>query len=96
MALQKNKITEFGIKAGYWKIGMLTIDRIRKEATFILYLYLNKDDLKELEREIVSCIEESKEIYNKYFSGIEYTDIYNAAYCYVKDNVEFFTDALDI
>lgn len=100
MALQKNKMTDFGIEASYWKIGMVTIDRQMKEATISINLFLNKDSEKFIETYIVSSLmgKDDKKLYNKYFEykNNEYTDIYNACYMYAKENEEYFKDAIDV
>ena len=103
MALIKNIQTEYGIEAGYWKISRISIDTIKKEISFTLNLYIDKEhQQKELgEMVFASAIltqEEFKPQYDKYFrkdEGENYKDIYTACYMYAKDNMEFFKDAED-
>lgn len=99
MALIKKVNTDYGIEAGYWKIGMLSIDRSRKEANFTLFLYIKSGDLKPLSEYVVTLFEmENKEdIFNKYFEYKEnskYTDIYEACYRLTMEQIPFFSDAV--
>ena len=104
MALIKEKETKFKVKASYWKVGMLTIDTNMQEVNFSINLYLNKESAKEKDTflETYSVTElmgiEDKTMYNKYFGedkGKTYKDWQTACYMYVKENVEFFKDAVD-
>lgn len=104
MALLKNKITKFGIEANYWKIGMLTIDRLSKQACCSVYLYMNQQASISNPQGFVDCqtvtslmhMDGDKAIFNQYFDGqIPYKDVYNAFYEYLKENEEYFKDAVD-
>ena len=104
MALIKEKETKFKVKADYWKVGMMTIDTNMKEVNFSLNLYFDKEsaNTKDAFLETYSVTElmgiEDKTMYNKYFGedkGKTYKDWQTACYMYVKENVEFFKDAVD-
>ncbi len=43
MALTKEFETEQGFTASYWKVEYISVDRNRREASFTLNLYLNKE-----------------------------------------------------
>lgn len=98
MALIKEKSTEFGLLASYWKIDMITIDRRMKEVSFCINLYMNKDAKNFIETYVVSQLmgKQDKTLFNQYFGEDinNFTDIYNACYEYTKDNEEFFKDAI--
>lgn len=102
MALIKNKMTEYGVEAEYWRISRFTVDTVHKEVFFTLALYLNKTSYKELDEYTFASTILDKETfeadYNKYFrkdKGRAYKDIYTACYMYAKDNIEYFKDASD-
>ena len=42
MALIKNKMTDLGVEAGYWKVTMISVDRYMKTGSFSLALFINK------------------------------------------------------
>lgn len=94
MALSKNKMTDFGIEAGYWKVCMVSINRCNREASFSLNLFLSKDSNKFLESYVVTIIG-NDELYSKYFESKLFTDIHNACYICTKDTQEYFKDAID-
>lgn len=96
MALLKNKTTDFGVEANYWKVSMVSIDRNLKEASFSLNLYKQRGDDLFFETYTVTDLMgiEDKTNYEKYFESTEYTDIYNACYNYAKNEIEFFKDAV--
>lgn len=102
MALIKNKIIEnYGIEAGYWKVGMFTVDTNAREVSFSFNLYVSKDKAREVNKFIYSinvsdlmCVED-KTLYNKYFAKATYKDWQTACYMYAKDNIDYFKDAID-
>lgn len=96
MALLKEKSTNYGISAAYWRVGMITIDTHRKEACFSMFLYYDKNAKEYLESFAVTDLMglEDKTLFDKYFKSNDYKDIYNACYGYAKENVEFFMDAI--
>lgn len=102
--IREQTIPIYGITAGYWKVGMFTIDTNMKEVSFSLNLYINKEIAKEPNTFINTyCVSdlmglEDKTLYNKYFAkdkGNTYKDWQTACYMYAKENVEFFMDAVD-
>jgi len=94
MALIKNKMTDFEVEAGYWKVDMVSIDRHLKETSFSLNLYLSKDTKKFFESYTVSLLNtEDKTLYNQYFETLTYKDVYTACYEYTKAHEEYFKDA---
>lgn len=98
MALIKEINTNYGVKADYWRIESITIDKRMKEANFIMHLYLNKEATQSFDyRAVVIADKENKdELFDKYFSeNITYTDIYNSCYECAKEIDEFFADAKD-
>lgn len=95
MALIKNKVTRFGIEAGYWKVGMISKDRHMKEASYSLNLYLKKGADDFIESYTVSLLGmQDKTMYNEYFEGQKYPDIETACYEHAKKYEEFFKDAI--
>lgn len=97
MALIKEKKTDFGIIASYWRLDIVTINREMQEASFALNLYLNKDSKRFIETYIITSLmgKEDKTLYNEYFESCDkYTDIYNACYEYAKVHEEYFKDAI--
>ena len=98
MALIKSIDTNYGISANYWRIESITIDKKRREASFITYLYAKQEAKNSLEYRIVSIADKpnKEELFNKYFfDGKQSTDIYNACYLCAKEVDEFFSDATD-
>ena len=96
MALIKEVDTNYGVKAGYWRIETITIDKRMKEANFIICLYLNKEATESFDyRAVILADKENKEeLFEKYFSDkIIFTDIYNSCYECAKEIDEFFADA---
>lgn len=96
MALLKEKQTEYGVTANYWKVEMVSIDRHMKEANFSLNLYVNKDAKQFIETYTVSDLmgQQDKSKYESYFESDTYKDIYAACYAYAKDNIDYFKDAV--
>ncbi|WP_346961235.1 hypothetical protein [Clostridium sp.] len=98
MALIKEKMTQFGIPASYWKVSMVSIDRNMKEAAFSLNLYITKDAKNFIESFTISSLmgKEDKTLYEEYFENKDgkFTDIYNICYEYAKNHEEFFKDAI--
>lgn len=92
MALIKKQKTNLGIEAAYWKVGMITMDRLRQEGAYSLMLFYSPDAKDFVDCYTVSLNEmEDKTRYNEIFEtfeGISYR-------CYedAKKNVEFFLDA---
>ncbi|MCW6094542.1 hypothetical protein LAV60_15330 [Clostridium sporogenes] len=93
MALIKEKITDYGVPANYWKIGMVSIDRVARNGSCSLHLYIQKGAKAFIESRAV-FFEEDK--FDNYFGTdiLKYKDIYTACYAYVKDNDEYFADAV--
>lgn len=98
MALIKATLTDFGITADYWKVDSFCVDATRKEASFILNLYINSTSTKYLDSKCIDdfMIMEDKTLFDKYFNdkGKNYRDWQTACYEYVKNHVEFFKDAV--
>ena len=101
MALIKEiEINEYGISASYWKVRYFTIDTKAEEVNFTLELLAKKGAKEGLKTFCVSELMgiEDKTMYNKYFAedkGKTYKDWQTACYMYVKENIEFFKDAVD-
>ena len=98
MALIKEVNTEYGVKANYWRVDNIAIDKAKKEANFVLCLYLNKEAKNFFEYKVIITFDRDnkEEIFNKYFgeeSG--YRDIYHACYECSKEIEPFFADAED-
>lgn len=94
MALIKNKMTDFGIEASYWKLTMLSMDRFTKEGSFSLSLFLTKGAEKFIETYTV-VIYNDKVAYAECFENATHKDIQTSCYMYAKKNVEYFKDAED-
>lgn len=87
----KEKMTQFGIPAKYWKLGMITIDRNLKEASYSLNLYISPEAPNFIDGYTVSLLGmEDKTQYNEYFEGNKYGNIYAACYEHAKNHEEFF------
>lgn len=96
MALYKEKQTEYGVNAGYWKIGMISIDKTNKEGSYSLFLYISKEATKPIESIGVSLLSmEDKTRYYECFEP-EDKDIYKACYEDAKKYEEYFKDATNI
>lgn len=94
MALIKNKETNYGIEASYWRIGYVSLDRINKYGSISLNLFFNKDAKDYIDSKTV--IIETAEEYEKFFSTEalqNYKDIYHASYEFVKSKDEYFKNA---
>lgn len=99
MALIKNKMTDFGVEANYWKVNMIAIDRSRYEVSVTLNLYIVKDATQFLETISITLAEiedreERATRFNQYFNGSNYPNIYTACYEYAKEYIEYFSDAV--
>ena len=105
MALNKEKMTDYGIKASYWRLDNLSIDKANKEGGFTLKLYTSKEATAPLDYYVVALTADkygedgagSTERFDKYF-GTEvssYENIYAACYACAKETEEFFKDAVD-
>lgn len=108
MGLIKPHETEIGVTASYWKLGSFTIDTVRKEASFIFHLYIDKGASKPIES---LCIDDfitkswsdiDSDVYanarfDYYFNnkGKNFKDWQTACYVYAKEFVPFFADAVD-
>ena len=100
MALIKEKDTTFGVKASYWKIGLMVVNTMEKEVSFTLKLLVNKAATSPIDEYVVADLMglEDKTLYNKYFAedkGKTYKDWQTACYMYAKAHVKFFKDAVD-
>lgn len=105
MGLIKKTMSDYGIEGEYWKISRFTIDTIHKEVFFTLNLYRTKmEDAKELGEYIFSSpslvefdIDFTDDYYNYFIGdkGKKYKDFLTACYCYAKDKIEYFKDAID-
>lgn len=95
MAFIKEKETDFGLTANYWKLAMITIDRNMKEASFSFNLYFKKDAKQFIDTYIVSDFmgNPDKTLYEEYFESDKYPHIFIACHDYAKKYVEFFKDA---
>lgn len=94
----KEKMTQYGIPAKYWKVRYITIDAGMKEASFTLNLYLSPDAPTAIEDVCVSDFmgKEDKTLFDEYFgeSGLKnFKDAYDACYSYAQKYVEYFKDA---
>jgi len=95
MALIKEKTTSFGMTASYWRVGMISIDRNMKEASYSLILYFDRDADEFIETYAVSLLGvEDKTEYEQYFSNSNYINITTACYEHAK-TTEFFKNAID-
>lgn len=94
MALIKNKMTDFGIEANYWKLTMMSMDRFTMEGSFSLSLFLNKEAEKFIETYTV-VIYGDEALYNECFENATHKDVQTSCYEYAKKNVEYFKDAED-
>lgn len=101
MALIKKKKTNYGIEASYWRLDVATISPKSKEANFTVGLYFDKDADMAVDSYLMCDLMGStkdEELYNKYFGedkGRTYKDWQTACYEYLKDNIDFFKDAVD-
>lgn len=98
MALIKPTTTGYGIVADYWRIETITIDKKMREASFILFLYLNKEATNNFDYRVITITDKANkdELFKKYFSErVEFTDIYNSCYTCAKELDDFFADAKD-
>lgn len=100
MALIKEHETKFEIVASYWKLGSFCIDTVRKEASFVFYLYTRKGAREFIDSYCSSelVIAEDKTLYDEYFgenNGQAYKNWQTACYEYAKKHIEFFKDAVD-
>ena len=106
MALQKNVVTNTGITADYWKLGMITIDRNLKEFNFSLNLYISKElaskensfiDTKTFTSVKYDGHEKTNDTttYDKYIGNNEDVNIIKQCYECAKDMDDFFQDAVD-
>ena len=93
----KEKMTQYGICAKYWKIRYITIDTAMKEASFTLNLFLTQDAPTAIEDICVADFmgKEDKTLWNEYFGeGLKnFKDAYDACYSYAQKYVEYFKDA---
>lgn len=96
MAFIKEKETDFGITANYWRLSMISIDRDMKEASFSFNLYFKKGAKQFIESYVVSDFMglEDKTLYNEYFESGKYPNLYTMCYEYAKKYVDFFKDAI--
>ena len=118
MALIKEN-NDYGVKASYWRIDNVAIDRNNKQCFVVINLYANKEAKKNIDTRqyIISNHEKvtttyneetgeeiiSKELINdfdeyvEYFlqDDVEYRDVYNSCYEYLKNKIDFFSDAED-
>ena len=95
MALIKEKQTKFGVTANYWRVGMISIDRHRKEASYSLELYLSKDADEFIESHSVSLLGmEDKTEYELYFNNLN-KNIIKTCYEHAKAKVDYFKTAID-
>ena len=78
MALIKEINTNYGVKADYWRIESITIDKRMKEANFIMHLYLNKEATQSFDyRAVVIADKENKdELLINIFQKILLTQIF--------------------
>lgn len=98
MALIKEVDTNYGIKAEYWRIETITIDKRMKEASFIIHLYANRDAKNSLDYRVTTIVDKDnkEELFEKYFSDkADFNNIYEACYECAKFLDKFFLDALD-
>lgn len=95
MALIKSELTDYGVEASYWKVSMISIDRIRGFGSFSLMLYKDKESSKlnpdKYFKDIVYYID--IEQYQGVFENMS-TDLYSIAYNYIKLIDEYFKDAI--
>jgi len=94
MALIKNKMTDLGVEANYWKVTMISIDRFMKTGSFSLSLFMTRGAKQFIETYTVPMLE-SEEAYIECFESGEYKDVFTGCYEYAKKYIEFFKDAVD-
>lgn len=94
MALIKENL-DYGFKANYWRIINVSIDILSNTAMVSIALYTNKEAQKSLEVRTVNAYNDT---FLKYFSKrniINYKDLYEASYFFLKENDEYFKEAKD-
>ena len=94
MALIKENL-DYGILANYWKVININLDTISKTGFICIALYVIKDANKFLETKTLNVY---VDMFDKYFSKdniVNYDDIYAASYYCIKENLEYFEDAID-
>ena len=91
MALIKEKqLNDLGITANYWRIGMVSIDRVNGIGSFSINLYVNRAAKKPLEDKGYII---EKEIYPQIFENM-IENVYRTAYEHIKTTDEYFKDAI--
>lgn len=95
MALIKTKMTELGVEATYWKINMISIDRLNGVGSISLALYLNKEQSKS---NTTNFFEDkvyfiNRSIYPDVFENMT-NNVYNIAYNHIKEIDDYFKDAI--
>lgn len=101
MAIIKEIINIDGFSADYWKLGMLTVDRNLKEATFSFNLYYSKDDATNnsngfKDSYCVSSLmcKSDKTLYYEFFENPDIPNWKQACYKYAMQHEEFFKDGV--
>lgn len=95
MALIKNEMTDYGVEANYWKVAMLSIDRVNSVGSFSLMLYKDREQSKnnpdKFFKDKVYYI--NREVYPYIFENME-TNLYLIAYNHIKTTDDYFKDAI--
>ena len=95
MALIKKLMTPIGVEADYWRITRIDVDKIAFSCYIEIRLYYTKHADQSIDSKVEMITE--KEKFVEFFSSIalkeSFTDIYNAAYEFVKRYDPFFADA---
>lgn len=95
MALIKAEMTDLGVEANYWKINMVSIDRLNGFGSISLALYLNREQSKnnpsKFFKDNVYFID--RIIYPDIFENMN-DNLYTIAYNHIKVTDEYFKNAL--
>ena len=95
MALIKKIMTPIGVEGDYWRITRIDVDKIAFSCYIEIRLYYTKYADQSIDSKVEMITE--KERFVEFFSSIalkeSFTDIYNAAYEFVKKYDPFFADA---
>lgn len=96
MALNKTEMTEYGVEASYWKIGMVSVDRINNVGSVSIMLYKDRTQSKTNPKKFFIdkvCYFDDK-VFPSVFENMT-VDLYSMLYEYIKTNEEYFKDATD-
>lgn len=69
--------TDIGVMAKYWKLGIVSIDYLKREAAYSLHLYYLEDALRPID---VISISIPNDKFDYYFNGENFLTIEDACY----------------